>query len=82
MKMMRDGYLLLYEGKRNHDPDEIRHEIRQAFCAKCGRLWNISRKQRIFPYFCPACSYHKGGRHDKRGDDRQDHERLGRKVDL
>lgn len=56
--------MLLYKGKQHRDPDEVRPEIRQAFCAKCGKLWNISRKQRVCPYFCPSCTYRRNKRED------------------
>ena len=30
--MKKAGYMLLYHGKKNHDPDEVRTDIRQAYC--------------------------------------------------
>lgn len=53
--VMRGDYLLMYEGRRKYDPDEIREDIRQAYCARCGKLYQIDRYQKTCPYFCPNC---------------------------
>lgn len=63
--VMRRDHLLLYEGIRKHDPDDIRPDLRQAYCARCRKLWNVSRKQETAPYFCPLCDKGKGERSDR-----------------
>lgn len=53
--VMKGSFLLVYEGRRRQDPDEPRKDIRQAYCCRCGRLWNVSQIQKTCPYFCPEC---------------------------
>ena len=63
--VMRGEYLLMYEGRRKGDPDEPCPDIRQAYCARCGKLWNLSRMQESCPYFCPECEKRKEQRYGK-----------------
>ena len=60
--MKKAGYMLLYHGKRKHDPDEVRPDIRQAYCSYCSKLWNISVKNTDCPYFCPRCEMKRNAR--------------------